>query len=71
MRQLLSRQMHEKKLREAAVKSNNDEQAVLWARDKQNYDSEENRLAQKIKAINSENAQFLMQQVHEKESKTK
>ena len=71
MRQLLSRQMHEKKLREAAVKSNNDEQAVLWARDKQNYDSEENRLAQKIKAINSENALFLMQQVHEKESKTK
>ena len=71
MRQLLSRQVHEKKLREAAVKSNNDEQAVLWARDKQNYDSEENRLAQKIKAINSENAQFLMQQVHEKESKTK
>ena len=63
--------MHEKKLREAAVKSNNDEQAVLWARDKKNYDSEENRLAQKIKAINSENAQFLMQQVHEKESKTK
>lgn len=56
MRQLLSRQVHEKKLREAAVKSNNDEQAVLWARDKQNYDSEENRLAQKIKAINSENA---------------
>lgn len=71
MRQLLSRQMQEKKQREAAVKSNNDEQAVLWARDKQNYDSEENRLAQKIKAINSENAQFLMQQVHEKESKTK
>lgn len=61
--------MSEKHQREAATKANNDEQAVLWARDKQNYENEEQRLAAKIKAINSENAAFLKQQVHEKESK--
>lgn len=43
------------------MKANNDEQAVLWARDKQNYENEEQRLALKIKSINEENAQFLMQ----------
>jgi hypothetical protein len=31
----------------------------LWARDKQNYETEEQRLAAKIKAINAENAAFL------------
>lgn len=49
MRQLLTRQMEEKRTREAAAKAHNDEQAVLWARDKKNYESEENRLAAKIK----------------------
>ena len=34
MAQLLHRQMMEKKAREQATKANNDEQAVLWARDK-------------------------------------
>jgi hypothetical protein len=33
--------MMEKKQRENALKANNDEQAVLWARDKQNYETEE------------------------------
>lgn len=69
MRQLLNRQMMEKKARENAAKANNDEQAKLWARDKQNYETEEQRLANKIKSINTENANFLKQQVHEKESK--
>ena len=69
MRNLLTRQMMEKKQRENALKANNDEQAVLWARDKQNYETEEQRIANKIKAINTENASFLKQQVHEKESK--
>lgn len=61
MRQLLTRQMQEKHAREAAAKANNDEQAVLWARDKQNYESEEQRLQSKIKQINMENADFLRQ----------
>lgn len=60
MRQLLERQMAEKRSRENAMKANNDEQAVLWARDKQNYENEEQRLAAKIKTINEENAQFLL-----------
>lgn len=61
MRQLLERQMAEKRSRENAMKANNDEQAVLWARDKQNYENEEQRLAAKIKTINEENALFLLQ----------
>ena len=61
--------MQEKKARETQAKANNDEQAVLWSRDKQNYESEEQRLQAKIKMINAENATFLRQQVHEKESK--
>jgi len=69
MRSLLTKQMQEKQVREQAMKAHNDEQAVLWAKDKQNYENEESRLAQKIKQINMENASFLKQQVHEKESK--
>jgi hypothetical protein len=59
MRHLLNKQMIEKNAREATAKAHNDEQAILWARDKQNYENEENRLAQKIKMINVENASFL------------
>ena len=69
MRALLNRQMQEKKSREQQAKAHNNEQAVLWNRDKNNYEQEENRLQQKIKQINVENANFLKQQVHEKESK--
>jgi len=69
MSALLTRQMQEKNVRERHAKAHNDEQAVLWARDKQNYENEENRLNSKIKQINVENASFLKQQVHEKESK--
>ena len=69
MRQLLFKQMEEKKRRDAAAKAHTNEQAVLWSRDKQNYEQEENRLQQKIKAIKVENAEFLKQQVNEKEKK--
>jgi len=44
MRMLLTRQMMEKKSRESTAKAHNDEQAVLWNRDKNNYESEETRL---------------------------
>lgn len=59
MRLLLARQMEEKAQREAALKANYDEQANIWARDKNNYEEEERRLANKIKGINAENAAFL------------
>jgi hypothetical protein len=71
MAELLKRQVEEKKQREAAFKANQDEQALLWARDKQNYENEEARLGAKIREINAENANFLKQQVHEKESKNR
>ena len=69
MRKLLARQVEEKRKREEAFKANTDEQAKIWARDKQIYDAEEERLQQKIKQINAENAAFLQKQVEERESK--
>ena len=63
MRKLLARQVEEKKRREEAFKANTDEQANIWARDKKNYEAEEERLHHKIKQINAENAAFLQRQV--------
>ena len=59
MRKLLAKQMSEKRQREAAEKALNDEQAVIWRKDKENYEEEERRLSKKIKEINGENAEFL------------
>ena len=69
MRALLAKQMEEKERREQRMKGNIDEQAVIWARDKENYEFEEKRLAEKIKKINEENAAFLHKQMREKEAK--
>jgi len=69
MRALLAKQMDEKERREQRMKGNIDEQAVIWARDKENYEFEEKRLAEKIKKINEENAAFLHKQMREKEAK--
>ena len=55
MRSLLSRQMQEKSMREQLEKAENDEQAVIWRTDKDNYELEEKRLASKIAGINKEN----------------
>lgn len=44
MKAVLYKQMMEKRQREASEKALNDEQAVIWARDKQNYEEEERRL---------------------------
>ena len=55
MRSLLSKQMDEKRQREAAEKALNDEQAQIWRKDKENYELEEKRLQSKIKDINREN----------------
>ena len=55
--------MDEKRAREAAEKALNDEQAVIWAKDKENYELEEGRLQNKIKAINKDNQSFLQGQM--------
>jgi len=47
--------MQEKQRREAAEKALNDEQAVIWKTDKENYELEEQRLARKIQGINKDN----------------
>ncbi len=69
MRDLLHRQMLEKRDREAQEKALNDEQAVFWKIDKQNYEEEERRLKNKIDGINKENCQFLKRQMNEKASR--
>lgn len=55
MRAVLAQQMAEKRTREAHEKALNDEQATIWAQDKQNYELEEKRLTDKIKDINRTN----------------
>ena len=51
--------MDEKKRREAEEKALNDEQAVMWQKDLENYEEEERRMNDKIKRINLETADFL------------
>lgn len=71
MRSFLFKQLEEKKEREKMEKLLNDEQAHMWKQDKQNYEEEERRLANKIKKINMENATFLKQQSNAKADKEK
>lgn len=66
MRDFLYKQMDEKKNREQMEKALNDEQAVMWHQDKQNYEEEERRLNDKIKKINKDNESFLRRQMEEK-----
>jgi phage shock protein A len=70
MRSLLARQMAEKQSREAQEKALNDEQAVIWKTDKQNYELEEQRLSRKINEINKQNQTFLQRQMHDKASRS-
>jgi len=71
MRSLLSRQMQEKQMREQVEKAENDEQAVIWRTDKDNYELEEQRLASKIAGINKQNQDFLRNQMEEKAQKSR
>ena len=50
-------------MREATEKALNDEQAVIWRKDKENYELEEGRLQNKIKEINKDNQSFLQGQM--------
>jgi len=69
MRFFLSKQMDEKRNRENIEKALNDEQAVMWSQDKNNYEEEERRLNHKIKRINKDNEDFLKRQMEEKRIK--
>ena len=66
MREYLAQQVLEKAEREKGDKANIDQQAKMWSLDKQNYDEEEKRLKQRINKINSDNASYLMSQMHAK-----
>jgi len=65
-REYLHRQMNEKKTREQQEKELNDQQAIMWKKDKELFETEEQRLASKIKGINAQNAEFLNRQVADK-----
>ena len=69
MRALLGKQMDEKRAREASDKADNDQQAEIWRKDKENYELEEKRLTDKIKLINLDNQSFLQNQMHGRQSK--
>ena len=69
MRYFLAKQMGEKKQRENMERALNDEQAVMWGQDLNNYEEEERRLNDKIKKINKENADFLKKQMVDKDIK--
>lgn len=69
MRGFLGRQVEEKKHRERMERALNDEQAVMWKQDLDNYEAEEHRLNDKIKRINKENADFLVGQADRKGQK--
>lgn len=67
MREFLSKQVEEKKKKENIEKELNDEQALMWRRDRENYEKEETRINNKIKSINQQNADFLQKQMDEKD----
>ncbi len=67
MRDDLSNQMNDKKHRERMDKEFNDEQAKMWALDRQNYQQQEDTLNCKIKNRNNENRHFLESQMQERE----
>lgn len=69
-REYLYRQMAEKKDREGQEKALNDQQAVMWKKDKELFETEEERLNKKIKEINSQNANFLNRQVADKKMRS-
>lgn len=70
MKQILDRQIQEKKEREEIEKANLDAQAKMWELDKQNHEEEQRRLREKINKINKENADFLQQQMTKKHKQT-
>lgn len=71
MRKLLAQQMEEKRAREAGEKADNNQQAEIWRKDKDNYELEEARLKNKIKQINLDNQSFLQNQMCNKADKSK
>jgi hypothetical protein len=52
MRDELHKQISEKKEKDHIEKKMANEQAHMWAKDKVNYETEEEKLARKIKQIN-------------------
>ncbi len=71
MREELAQQVADKGRRETMEKDYNDEQAKMWALDRENYERQENDLNHKIKDINMENRKFLESQMQERDAAKK
>ena len=48
----------------------NQEQARIWAIDRENYLDEEKRIQEKVKKLNHDTAEILRQQMNEKKGRT-
>ena len=70
MRQYLAAQVQEKQEREKNDKENINQQAQMWAIDKQNYQLEEQRLKEKIDKIKMDNQAYLLKQMELKNQKS-
>ena len=70
MRSYLAAQVQEKQEREKNDKENINQQAQMWAIDKQNYQLEEQRLKEKIDKIKMDNQAYLLKQMELKNQKS-
>ena len=66
MKNMLFRQMEDRRMRDIKEKEHNDEQARIWKLDLKNFTEEEKRIAAKIKKNNNDTAEFLRKQIEEK-----
>lgn len=71
MKATLAKQEEEKRRRQADDKTHFNEQAVMWKKERDLWEEEDQRIQQKIKDINRQTQTFLRQQVAEKQMKNK
>ena len=69
MKATLAKQEEEKKKRQLDDKDHFNEQAVMWKKERDLWQEEDDRIQKKIKDINRETQNFLKQQVAEKSKK--
>lgn len=69
MKATLAKQEEEKRKRQEDDKAHHNEQAVMWKKERDLWQEEDDRIQKKIKDINKETQNFLKQQVAEKQKK--
>ena len=66
----LFRQIQERQKQRELEEEKNRDQARIWAIDRENYIDEEKRIHERVKKLNHDTAEFLRQQMMEKQGKT-